>query len=232
MEELELRAMVAQNRELETQLTKRNEQYIFDLKKSLTAANLSAELQAIALAKILPALVSGQKTGQTARQLFGTVAEQTAAILSAPAPVKESAKWLMWLDNTLILFAMLAVIAGIVPLLSKAAQASNQQQGILTLIIASMSGGYAFYLMYDKIYKYDRPGADQSARPSTWRMMGIMLGSILIWMLCYVGATLLLPVSINVTLDPFVTVSLGVIAFAVRFYLRKKYQIQGSLFSR
>ena len=50
-------------RELEKQLTKRNQQYIFDLKKSLAAANLSEELQAIALSGILPELVEGQKTG-------------------------------------------------------------------------------------------------------------------------------------------------------------------------
>ena len=43
MEAEALRAIVAENRQLEQNLTKRNEQYIFDLKKSLKAANLSVE---------------------------------------------------------------------------------------------------------------------------------------------------------------------------------------------
>ncbi len=52
---------VSENRELEQKLTKRNEQYIFDLKKSLQAANLSVREQTIALHDILPQLVQGQK---------------------------------------------------------------------------------------------------------------------------------------------------------------------------
>ena len=82
MEAEALRAIVAENRQLEQNLTKRNEQYIFDLKKSLKAANLSEEELALALHGILPELVAGQKTGKTARQLFGTVSERTEAILN------------------------------------------------------------------------------------------------------------------------------------------------------
>ena len=89
MEAEALRAIVAENRQLEQNLTKRNEQYIFDLKKSLKAANLSEEELALALHGILPELVAGQKTGKTARQLFGTVSERTEAILNKPAEVKE-----------------------------------------------------------------------------------------------------------------------------------------------
>lgn len=48
MEAEALRAIVAENRQLEQNLTKRNEQYIFDLKKSLKAANLSEEELALA----------------------------------------------------------------------------------------------------------------------------------------------------------------------------------------
>ena len=40
MEPETLREYVSENRELEKQLTKRNQQYIFDLKKSLDEANL------------------------------------------------------------------------------------------------------------------------------------------------------------------------------------------------
>ena len=43
MEPEQLRAIVKENNSLETKLTKRNQQYIFDLKKSLEAANLSEE---------------------------------------------------------------------------------------------------------------------------------------------------------------------------------------------
>lgn len=230
MEELALREMVAQNRELEAQLTKRNEQYIFDLKKSLVAGNLSDELQAIALSSILAELVAGQKTGKTARQLFGTVTERTDIILNAPTPAKESNWKQMWLANTLMIFGFLSLLSGALPLLSKA-NATGQQQGILTIIIASITGGYAFYVAYKKIYIYDRPGADQSQRPGTLKSMGMMVGIMLVWMVFFMGSALITP-TINATLEPFVYLGLAGIAFATQYVLKKKFNIRGSLASR
>ncbi len=61
MEPEQLRAIVKENNSLETKLTKRNQQYIFDLKKSLEAANLSEEEKVKALHDILPTLVAEQK---------------------------------------------------------------------------------------------------------------------------------------------------------------------------
>lgn len=64
MEPETLRNYVSENRELEQQLTKRNQQYIFDLKKSLEAANLSEEEKTIALHEMLPVLVKEQKAAK------------------------------------------------------------------------------------------------------------------------------------------------------------------------
>ncbi len=61
MESEQLREIVKENNQLEEKLTKRNQQYIFDLKKSLEAANLSEEEKVKALHDILPTLVSEQK---------------------------------------------------------------------------------------------------------------------------------------------------------------------------
>ncbi len=87
MEPEQLREIVKENNSLETKLTKRNQQYIFDLKKSLEAANLSEEEKVKALHDILT-LVAEQKGGKTARQLFGTVSERTEAIINKPAEVQ------------------------------------------------------------------------------------------------------------------------------------------------
>ena len=145
MEAEALRAIVAENRQLEQNLTKRNEQYIFDLKKSLKAANLSEEELALALHGILPELVAGQKTGKTARQLFGTVSERTEAILNKPAEVKEPAGWMIWLDNTLLLLGLLTIMLAAMSLFSKG---TAQPLGLTTYILGAMAGGYVFYLMH------------------------------------------------------------------------------------
>ncbi|BCA87048.1 membrane protein [Enterococcus saigonensis] len=219
-----LRAMVAQNRELEPQLTKRNQQYIFDLKKSLEAANLSEAEMATALNEILPVLVKEQKGGKTARQLFGTVSERTEAILAKPEPKKETKPILMWADNAMFIFGLFAVMLGLMRLFTK--NSGQQTYGLLTLIIASLFGGYAFYLMYKYIYQYERPGADKSKRPKLWKTMLILVPVFFLWILVFTVSAML---PFNIILDPFIQLVLGAAVFALRWYLKKKYNIEGSL---
>lgn len=88
MEPEKLQTLQAENVQLEEKLTKRNEQYIFDLKKALKAANLTDEQTIVALNEMLPTLVEEQKSGKTARQLFGTVSERLDAIVNKPAEQK------------------------------------------------------------------------------------------------------------------------------------------------
>ena len=57
MEPEKLQTLQAENVQLEEKLTKRNEQYIFDLKKALKAANLTDEQTIVALNEMLPTLV-------------------------------------------------------------------------------------------------------------------------------------------------------------------------------
>ena len=227
MEPETLREYVSENRELETQLTKRNEQYIFDLKKSLAAANLSEEEQAIVLHEMLPVLVKEQKGGRTARQLFGTVSERTEAILSKPEAKETSSKpALMWLDNTLLILGIFGLIMGVMGLFVKN---GTQVYGIVTLLLMAMVGGWVFYLMYKYMYQYERPGADKSKRPKMWKSILIMIVAFFIWVGSIAVSTAFIPSSINVLLDPIFLVIIGAVSLAVRYYLKKKYNIVGSL---
>ena len=227
MEQEVLQNMVAENRVLETKLTKRNEQYIFDLKKYLTAANASEEQKVVALHEVLPQLIDGQKKGQTARQLFGPVSEKATELLNKPIQQKQAKVWEMWIDNSLLIFMLLAIISGISPLIT------NQPvpYGISALILSALSGGYVFYMMYKYIHQYDRPGADRSKKPGFWKSIGIMILIFLAWF-AVIMITSFIPTSINPHLDPLINIILGLLAFALRSWLRKKYDIQGSLLIR
>ncbi|MGX7351975.1 hypothetical protein RU97_GL002324 [Enterococcus canis] len=228
MEPETLREIVAENRELEQKLTKRNEQYIFDLKKSLAAANLSEEEKTLALHEILPELVEGQKTGKTARQLFGTVSEHTKSILEKPEPLNQATTLQMWLDNTLMLLGVLSIMVSIMELLAKG---RANPYGLLTLILSSMAGGFVFLIMYKTIYQYERPGADKSKRPGFLKSGLILVASVLIWLAVFAGASLL-PATINPILDPMIVILIGAAALAFRFWYKKKYNISGSFFMR
>ena len=66
---------------LRSQLTKKNEQYILQLERSLKEAQVSKAKITSTLEEMLPVLVEKQKKGLTARQLFGTVTQQTQSVL-------------------------------------------------------------------------------------------------------------------------------------------------------
>lgn len=231
MEPEKMREIVNENRSLEEQLTKRNQQYIFDLKKSLAAANLSEEEQALALHDILPTLVTEQKTGKTARQLFGTVSERTESIINKPeAPVEADKRpVLMWLDNFMLLFGIFAIMTSLLQLF---AQNSSSTQavgyGLIGLLAASAVGGWVFYLMYKYIYQYEQPGADRSKKPKMWKTALVLVLATLFWMAAFSLASIL-PATINLQLDPIIMVVLGLLVLVGRHFLKKKFNIVGSL---
>lgn len=226
MESEQLREIVKENNQLEEKLTKRNQQYIFDLKKSLEAANLSEEEKVKALHDILPTLVSEQKGGKTARQLFGTISERTEAIINKPVEAKVNSKpLLMWLDNTFLLLGLLSIMIAITGLFSRG---TTPAYGITTLVFGSAVGGWVFYLMYKYIYQYEYPGADRSKKPGMGKTLLILTGTTLVWVVAF-SATTLLPPVLNPLLDPVVIIIIGAAALALRYYMKKKYGIVGSL---
>ncbi|MEG0285467.1 MAG: DUF1129 family protein [Vagococcus sp.] len=225
----ELQQKVAQNRELMPQLTKKNDQFIFDLNKALEGSDISEEKKVLAMNDMLTQLVEGQKTGVTAKQLFGTPTEAIDHILNAPEPPREMSFKTIMLDNFLMLFTMLAVITSLFSLFSKNGTASAQ--GITSLILGGISGAFSFYLIYKYIYVYDEPGADQSKRPGVLKTGGIMAVSFLPWFLV-MGVSAFLPVAINPVLNPTITLVMGAATFGLRYWLKKKYNFQGAMFSR
>lgn len=224
----ELRQQVAENRDWSEKLTKRNEQYIFDLKKAYKASNMSDEDIEVALHNILPQLVEGQKTGKTARQLFGTVSDALELNLEQKKAAAGTVPWMMWLDNTFLFFAMLSILTGVMSIFSKTNTMAN---GIVSLILTSMAGGIIFYFLYIWIYQYEKPGADKSKKPKMWKSLLMLAGAMVVWIIVYSGS-MFLPQILNPVLPGPVTVVLGGLVLAFRFWFKKKNNIQGSFFTR
>ena len=225
----ELQQKVAENRELEKQLTKKNDQFMFDLKKLLDEGiEVDEHQKIVAFNEMLKALVDGQKTGVTAKQLYGTPTEAVVFVTTKPATPPKTNFGSMWLDNSLMLFAVLALITGAMTMISKNPQPT---QGIISILIGAISGGLSFYLIYRYVYIYDLPGADRSKKPGTLKTGAIMALCFIPWLMIF-SFSAYIPKNINPSLDPVITIILGAVAFGVRYLLKKKYNIQGSLFSR
>lgn len=228
MEAEKLQAMEAENAQLRSQLTKKNEQYIFDLNKALDAANLTDAEKTAALNEMLPTLVEEQKVGKTARQLYGTVSERTDAIVNKPVEQKRTTTAsLMWLDNFLLIFGMLGLVSGVMAMfMPKGTQAASY--GLTALLVASAAGGLVFYMMYLFIYQYEYPGADRSKKPKMWKSMLMIACVTIVWFLVFNGAALL-PRSFNPIIDPLVLSILALAALGGRYFLKKRFNIVSSL---
>ena len=70
-------------------LTRKNEEFMFQLNKQLDAQGADPAKKPAMLEETLKALQEGQKTGQTARGLFGTPTQRAHALLH-PEPTEQS----------------------------------------------------------------------------------------------------------------------------------------------
>ncbi|MGX7015018.1 DUF1129 domain-containing protein [Vagococcus silagei] len=224
----EVKQMKQENEQLLKELTKKNDQFMFDLKKVLANETLPEEREVRALNSMLQALVDGQKTGVTAKQLYGTPTEAASKIKETPDVLPTSSFSILWLDNSLVLFSFLAIITSMFSVMSKE---SGVTQGITSLVIGAISGGLSFYFIHKYVYVYNLPGADQSKKPGFLKSTGIMALCFIPWLFFFSMAQLL-PATVNPSLDPMINLVLGAAAFGGHYLLKKKYNIQGSLFTR
>lgn len=196
----------------ENELSKKNADYIFRLKKAITADD--SKIESVQVDEILSTtknqLLEGQKKGQTAAQLFGTV-NQYALDLKDPkgsaarrkktqelAKGKPSAKQAttdfmkqpnlfdfsfrtLAIDTTLELMIMFFGMYGITGMLA-AKNSGAQQMGITTLIVLSVLTG----ILYSWISRFltPNPKSTEPLRPA-WKTILITLIVIAGWLLIF-----------------------------------------------
>lgn len=218
----------AENEQYAQKLSKRSEQYIYELKKKLSD-HYNVEKQEHVLNELLPKLVEGQRKGETARQQFGTVDECLKLILEGPkVPIKEMPFWQMWLDNSLMVFAILGAMNGIIGLFPQ----KTMRMGITSMVLSAVCGGVVFWALYHFIYRYDRPGADHSKKPKTWKSVVIITALMLIWMAILQMTMVFLPTSLNPVFSPILTLLVSAAVYGIRTLLKRKLGYKGSFFTR
>lgn len=217
-----------ENEDYIRQLSKRSAQYIYELKKILSN-EMNVENQERALNEILPQLICEQKKGVTARQLLGPVQDCARLIIEGPKEEpKEMPMWQMWLDNSLLIFVLLGAFSGIMGVFSE----NPMIIGIVSMIISAVIGGGIFYLMYRLIYQYDRPGADKSKKPKTWKSMLIIIALMFVWIAALQLSMVWLPSNINVSLTPIWMLIISALVYGVRYLLKRQLGYSGSFFNR
>ena len=131
----------------------------------------------------------------------------------------------MWLDNTLLILGIFGLMLGVMGVFTKG---QAQPYGLLNPFLMAMLAGWVFYLMYKYMYQYERPGADKSKRPKMWKIILILVGAFLVWIVTISLSAMLQP-PLNPQVDPLIEIVIGAVALAAKYYLKKKYNIISSL---
>ncbi|MGT2866787.1 DUF1129 domain-containing protein [Streptococcus fryi] len=211
-----------------SQFTKKNQEFIHIATHQLIKDGKSDKEIKEILENVLPTILENQKKGIPARTFLGA---PTAWAHEFTVP-KESKKtsitvdkntnpWLMWLDSSLFLTALVLLMNGMLPIFGND---TSQISGIISILTLGFLGGAAIYAIYHFIYS--RLGT--SERPSMPKIIAIVLTSMAVWVLLSF-MTELLPTSINARLHYSIYLILATIFFLTHLYIQKKYNIQNAM---
>lgn len=210
-------------KQLKTALTKKNEQYIYQLERGLKEAGFDEAQIEKELSVILPEIVEKQKAGVTARQLFGTVTECVQSVVSGPVkdPNEKSPDWQIAVDSGLLVGGLLALVTGVSLMLNPETQA----MGLVTLLINFVVGAYIMLAILKNTPKYDNPKGQRGYI----RYLVVSTVALGAWLIVILGSQQFIPSFINITTGYEWYLLIGAAALAGKFYLKKKLNIVGSV---
>ncbi|MGT2753654.1 DUF1129 domain-containing protein [Streptococcus ovis] len=206
------------------QLTKKNQEFIHIATNQLIKDGKSDEEIKALLEEILPSILENQKRGITARTLFGAPSDwarsQSEVASEIDAVPENDNPWLMWLDSSLLIIAILGVVNGVMNMLRQ-----GTQYGLLTFLIIGFGVGAGIYMMYHYVYRHM---ADGKNRPKLGKAILLLFVATIAWSAIFFLASLI-PTSINPVLPPLATIVIGALAFGLRYLLKKKYNIRNAM---
>lgn len=196
---------------------------MFKFNQALGGVKLKDEQKSELVDQMVKDLLEGQKSGKTARNMWGTVDQKIDNVVNPPKkaanPVRDY--WPNAAYNTLLFFTIFNLLYGITFLFSKNAAATTM--GITGIILSSIIAGLGIPLMTMLIapgvkHKYSLP----------IRILFIA-GFFVVWMAVFFIAGLI-PRVINPILNPYVYIALGVLSIGGSVWFKRRYNITGGLF--
>ncbi|WP_409021820.1 DUF1129 family protein [Dellaglioa sp. P0083] len=211
-------------------LTKRNEDYVYRLNSILKDSKINDEKRNTVISEIVAELRTEQHKGVTATKLYGPVSTKATDIIMGPqkkAAEPTSSFWLTALDNGLMMLLIFAGMYGVMGLMSKTSTQAETTGagGLLTLLITSILGGIGAALFYKKY----GPNVKKEDKPAFWVTLLVFVAFIAVWIFAYMLVALI-PGPLNALLPAPVYLVIALIAFAVRIYVKRRYNINRTMF--
>ncbi|WP_164512097.1 DUF1129 domain-containing protein [Lacticaseibacillus daqingensis] len=204
--------------DLVAQLSKKNADYVFKLRRILTEHQWPEEKQRRTLAKLLPEMIDAQHQGKPANQLYGPVTEKAQSLVHAPKAQKRTNVWLSGLDLSLFFISVFALVYGVMTYM-RPDQVSTGN-GLLSLIVMASAAGFMF------AYYNDWSRTPKAKRGKTWIVL--LIGMVLIFAASAVSGALSMintPLTQQMPWPGYAAVA--VIGYGGHFWLKRRYNLKG-----
>lgn len=209
------------------QLTKRNQQFLFDIDRYLID-EMPYEVRTKVYEEMVETLLAGQLSSQTARQIYGTPSEVAVTILEQEIKADEEAvtspDWMIALDGSLFLGSVFTFLTGLSMMNAEEGQATYM--GVLTIIVNYLFAGLAMLMISKVIPNPDAPKGERGYL----RYFLVSILAMLVWFVAITASSVWLPASINPTFSGEVYMIIAAATFILRYYLKKRLNIQSDLF--
>ena len=203
-------------------LSKKNQEFVRIATHQLIKDGKTDEEIKALLEEIIPTILENQAKGITARGLYGAptvwAANFSEAKQKEAQTIKENTNpYLMIMDAFLFVFSLFAILNSSVNLFSK----NPSNYGIVTIVLGSAVGALVYRLYYSD--------QDQSQKPPFFKSLLIISAATILWAIVLYGTTFLLPAILNPKLPNLFILVFGGGTLALRFYLKKKFNIRSAL---
>lgn len=213
-----------ENSVLIKKLTKKNEQYMMSLNKALVERNVPETKKEELVNEMLHNLVERQKSGETARQLYGTVTECADKIVAKPTKAQEgpSENWKIALDGGLMIGGLFSIITGLSGLFNNV---EGSSLGLITTLLNFIVGGLVILWIAKNM-----PDRKNPKKGGMFRYILVSTVGMLSLMTVMTGSMMVIPPVVNIPLNAVSNIIIGALAFVAKYFAKRKLDIRGGLF--
>ncbi|GAX03990.1 membrane protein [Secundilactobacillus pentosiphilus] len=207
-------------------LTKRNADYLFRFNQALEATQLTTEKKAEIVKQTTSELLEGQKTGKTARNLYGSdIDARIKEIVEGPKRPAGATDpyWPSVLYNGMNFFTMFCFMFGLMFLFAPASQKDNQAVGMFSIILSSVIAGLALPIIPRAF------DAKREHKYSLWIRVLSALAFLVLWLLLFT-LTSMLPSYLNPAIGAWPMLIVGVFGALTSFVVKSHYKLTQGFF--
>lgn len=211
--------------ELIKQLTKKNQEYVTNLRRILInegKGEIDNEQAELIIEPLLAKIIAAQSKGETAKQLFGLPPTQLAPkLLSPDEDANPTGKWQYFTITSLAFLAMFSLLAGIYELTENGNLSQAKQIGWLTIAVLAPLMGY-LATRYQELTK----AKIKQSHLFLWSVMNLVMAGVIIWLLQSPAMQI-----VNIYLPASVYLVIAIVAVALLILLMRRFKIDHIFFA-